>query len=316
MSLGISSGTNLGVLNSINTDLKKAGVSKDDSSKKTGSAAKTAASDAATYTAKSSSSDAAVKTGGLSYLGRTEKTSGLSQANEAKLSKKAQAYLEKLRDKYKDYDLYVGNTDDEKQTLAKAGNKEFSVIFSSEELEKMADDEKYASEKLKTVETAVDMSREISKKYGFDKDLISENGQINKIGISVNDDGTVTMFAELQKMSDRQKARIEEARAKKAAEADGRVSEKKASGKKASVKEEKDAAGKATGVSDEDADATAAVSADKAADSKGLSSYEDLEVKTATVTAGNVDDLLSAIKGFDWSTVEAAKTGDRIDFSA
>ena len=45
----------------------------------------------------------------------------------------------------------IGNGSDEIRSLSKSGNKEFSVIFSSAEIEKMANDEDYAAEKMHAV---------------------------------------------------------------------------------------------------------------------------------------------------------------------
>lgn len=67
------------------------------------------------------------------------------QSSEYKLSDKAQKYLDKLRKDYGDYDFVVADAGDDMKGLMKQATKEFSVIFSSEELEKMADDEKFAA---------------------------------------------------------------------------------------------------------------------------------------------------------------------------
>lgn len=48
----------------------------------------------------------------------------------------------------------------------KNGRKEFSVIFSTEELEKMAADEKYAKEKINAMKGAVRMSGQINEQFG------------------------------------------------------------------------------------------------------------------------------------------------------
>ena len=59
--------------------------------------------------------------------------------DEQKLSAKAQSYLEKLREKYGDYDFIVSNDMDTSKTVG--STKEYSVMFSTEELEKMAEDD-------------------------------------------------------------------------------------------------------------------------------------------------------------------------------
>lgn len=144
------------------------------------------------------------------------------KTKQPQLSKAAQNLLEKLRRNYSNMDFMVAdfeNSEEAKEALAR-GTKEFSVLFSTEELEKMASDEKYEKEYMNRVQGAVRMSEEINKKYGFEsafgKD--SERGEITKIGISFNKDGTVTYFAEMEKASNRQREQLEKIREKKAAE--------------------------------------------------------------------------------------------------
>ena len=122
--------------------------------------------------------------------GTDKSASGISAKNEAKLSKKAQDFLATLREKYGDYDFLIGNSTDDLKELSKSGCKEFSVIFSSAELERMANDEKYANEKMQGVEGAVKMARRIAEENGWTSafgDADGENVTINKIGVVVND---------------------------------------------------------------------------------------------------------------------------------
>ena len=128
-----------------------------------------------------------------------------SKSSESQLSKKAQEFLKNLRKQYGDYDFFVGNGTDNLSALAKNGTKEFSIIFSNEELEKMANDADYAKEKLQSMEQAVKMSEQISKQLGQ-----GENGsEVTKIGIVFNDDGTTSFFAELEKSSAKQREWVE-----------------------------------------------------------------------------------------------------------
>lgn len=148
----------------------------------------------------------------------SDSTSSISKTNESNLSSKAQEFLKNLRKQYGDFDFLIGNSTDDLKALAKSGNKEFSVIFSNAELERMANDEKYAREKLRGVERAVKMSEEINQKYGFNRAFGKEGlagTQITKISIVFNEDGTTTFFAELEKSSAKQRERIEKAREEK-----------------------------------------------------------------------------------------------------
>lgn len=143
----------------------------------------------------------------------SENTSAASKSNETGLSDKAQKFLNNLRKQYGDYDFFIGNKSDDLRSLVKSGTKEFSVIFSNAEIERMANDEKYAAEKMRNVEKAVKMSEQINQ---MNKDNGS-GAEITKIGIVFNDDGTTSFFAELEKSSAKQKERIEKAREDKRA---------------------------------------------------------------------------------------------------
>ena len=137
-------------------------------------------------------------------------TVDISQKNEEKLSSKAKEYLKSLREKYGDYDFLVGNSTDDLKTLSKSGSKEFSVIFSNAEIEKMATDEKYAAEKMQGVEGAVKMCRRICEENGyvsaFDA-MKAGNGTVNKIGIVTDDNGNMKFFAELEGVTDPERKR-------------------------------------------------------------------------------------------------------------
>lgn len=154
----------------------------------------------------------------------TEKTDRkkTNEASQTKLSQKAQELLEKLRRTYGNMDFMVAdfeNGEDAKKILSR-GTKEFSVLFSSEELEKMASDEEYEKECLDRLDGAVRMAEQINQEYGFStasgKD--TEQGEIARMGVSFQKDGTVTYFAELEKASDQQKKIMEEGREKRAKE--------------------------------------------------------------------------------------------------
>ncbi len=208
---------------------------------------------------------------------------GISRTNEAKLSSKAQEFLKNLRKQYGDYDIFIGNSTDDLKSLVKSGNKEFSVVFSSAELERMAGDPKYANEKLHCMEQAVKMSREINEKYGFEQAFGkggTTSAEIAKIGIVFHDDGTTSFFAELEKSSAKQRERIENAR------------EEKRAGKK---EEEKRA-------------------------EKEMQGYlkSNTDTKRITVEANSMEELLEKILAVDWNAVkpeEMPESGRKFDLS-
>jgi len=165
-------------------------------------------------TAAKSESDSTNKTS----VNNSPKTNNISKSNEEKLSAKAKAYLENLRKEYGDYDIKLGNSDEEISALSKNGSKEYSVIFSNEELERMAEDKEYADSKMKQVDEAVSTLKEKFGGEGYDTlfdELFTENGLINKVSIVIDKDGTMSFFAELEKISEKQRERIEQMKEKK-----------------------------------------------------------------------------------------------------
>lgn len=208
---------------------------------------------------------------------------GISETNESKLSSKAQEYLKNLRKQYGDYDFLIGNRTDDLKTLLKSGNKEFSVVFSNAELERMANDEKYANEKLHCVERAVKMSEEINEKYGFERTFGKGDttcAEITKIGIVFHDDGTTSFFAELEKSGEKQRERIEKAREEKRTEK--REEERKAE--------------------------------------KEMRRYSEnsADTKRTNVRASSMEELLEKILAVDWNAVrpeKAQENGGKFDYS-
>ena len=203
------------------------------------------------------------------------------KSSEDKLSSKAKKYLDNLRKTYGDYDFIVADDGDDKRALVDKSDKEFSVIFSSSELERMASDEKYASEKMRRVNTIVNMTDKICEQFGFERawGKGSENDTIiNKLAVSINDDGSMSIFADLEKMSEKQKDYIEKLREKRSEE------------KKTSEKSEE----------------------------KMVNSYkkdDTSSVKKVVVEASSEEELIEKIKNVDWNKVSGEKVGARFDFS-
>ncbi len=92
-----------------------------------------------------SASSVELSSEGLAALAR-QRTQAASEAedgmksSEEKLSPKAQAHLAKLREKYGDFDFVVAESIDNPEALTKDSTKEYSVILTRAELEKMAED--------------------------------------------------------------------------------------------------------------------------------------------------------------------------------
>ena len=230
------------------------------------------------------------------------------QSSEYKLSDKAQKYLDKLRKDYGDYDFVVADAGDDMKGLIKQATKEFSVVFSSEELEKMADDEKFAAKQMKHVDTAVNMSKRICEEFGHERMFGKEgNGAaLNSVSVSFDDKGITSMFAELEKSTadrnDQMQKQLEKKRAEEKAEARPRqtVAEYKAKMQKV-IDEQKKRPNIGETVS-----------------TKNLEKIEPTMVQRTGISAKSIDELFSKIKNVDWNKVpaEAAQVGDKIGYSA
>lgn len=133
---------------------------------------------------------------------------GAVASDESKLSAKAQNLLDKLREKYGDYDFFVSDNLDTAQTVG--SSKEYSVLFTTEELERMAEDDDYAQKVMGNVGKAVDTLKDLS-----EKDL-GEGVQFSQLSVSFDGDGNMKLFAQLEKLSADQQERLEAAKEKRA----------------------------------------------------------------------------------------------------
>lgn len=225
--------------------------------------------------------------------------------NTPELSKPAQELLDRIKEKYSDMDIFVADfsTDEEANDIMSRSTTAYSLLISPDELEKMAQDEKYADEKLGDIDKALDMGKKIDEEYGLDKAL-EEDGDstvVRNFGITINSDGTMSMFAQLEQISAKQKEHIKAARekhAKEQAEAE----------KKAEIEKKADVEKKAE--------------AYKKADKmpgwlKGNNAYQQPQLfkKTTTVLANSLEELMDKIKNASFDKVKAESEKSRIDFS-
>lgn len=222
------------------------------------------------------------QTSRMSSPDRTSSAGYVDKNKEATLSGKAQDVLKMLREKYKNMDFMVAefeNEDDAKAILSR-GTKEYSVLMSSDELEKMASDEKYLQERMDGIDGAVRMSKQINEQFGTDSDYAKENGvAVTRFGITLNDDGSTSFFAEMEKSNAKQWERIGKAREEKRAE-------QKAEDKKTE---------------------------------KELQEYlkTGSGIKKTTVSANSMEELINKIKNVDWDAVKDVQpeNGGKYDFS-
>lgn len=139
----------------------------------------------------------------------TKKTQ--SKDKEVNLSDRAKELLKGLKKTYGDIDFIVAsyNSDEEADSYLANGTKEFSVLIDPEELEKMASDDNVKKKNLGIIEEAREKLSDMKENLGDKKD------DVKRLGVSIDKNGTVTYFADLEKMSEKQRERIEKAREEK-----------------------------------------------------------------------------------------------------
>ncbi|SFT75740.1 hypothetical protein SAMN02910356_01961 [Selenomonas sp. GACV-9] len=132
---------------------------------------------------------------------------------EEKLSAKAKDYLAKLRDQYGDYDFIIADDVQNPLDVTGPSSKKYFVVLSTEEIERMAEDEDYAQEVMGKVESAIGTLNEVQ-----EKGLLGEGVRFSRLAITFDEDGNTKLFAELERMSEEQQERLEKAMAKRAEE--------------------------------------------------------------------------------------------------
>lgn len=223
----------------------------------------------------------AKKTEESSKAQETNKTSAKEQVT---LSDRAKELLKELQKKYGNMDFIVADykTDEEASALLARGTKEFSVLIEPDVLEQMAADEEVKAKYINLIEEST------SQLNGIKEQLGDAGEEVKRLGISVGDDGTVDFFAELEKMSEKQKERIQNAKEVRKEE---KAEEKKEAEEKRleELLENKENVWNGNG-----------------------------KHKTLFFQAASAEELLEKIRNVDWSSVEATEvevSGKRFDFT-
>lgn len=212
-------------------------------------------------------------------------TEGIAKSSEDKLSSKAKAYLEELRNTYGDYDFIIADEGADRKELLNQSNKEYSVMFSSAELERMASDKDYAAEQMRKVQTIIDMSNRIFDKFNIERSWeegAPGDAMLNKLAISVNDDGTMTILAEVEKFSEKKQSYLD------------KVKEKREEQKE---KEEK---------------------IEEKAEDKKVNPYkkeDEASIKKTVLKASSEEELIEKIQNINWDKVIGETVGAKFDFS-
>ena len=227
------------------------------------------------------------------------------QDTEVRLSDKAKALLEELKQKYGNMDFFIADysTEEEAQSYLSRGTKDFSVLIDPATLEAMAADEETKTKYTDMIDKATSQLAEIKDQLEED-----ENTEVKRIGITFNDDGTMSMFAELEQISERRREAI-------AKEREARKAEKEAAEKAEEKKDEKE----------ESVQEYVKGGLEEAYGKKeGRNLWDgilppDEKVKRTVVTANTVEDLINRIKGVNWDEIEAVDAkppvGSKFDLS-
>ncbi|ORU00672.1 hypothetical protein D081_0654 [Anaerovibrio sp. JC8] len=118
---------------------------------------------------------------------------------EEKLSPKAQEFLAKLREQYGDYEFLIADGVENPLDIAGPSDKSYFVMFTTEEIERMAEDEEYANQMMGKVDSGVNTLNELQ-----ENGELGEGVRFSRLGISFDEEGNIKLFAELEKFTEKQ----------------------------------------------------------------------------------------------------------------
>lgn len=217
------------------------------------------------------------KTASMDKTDKTDKTSKKANTSYGatigtpELSEKAAKYYEQLKAKYSNMDFILVSTEKKAEAQANAGKyanaSRMVVLIDEEKIERMAVDEEYRKKYEAIISGATTQLSQL-------KDSLGANASsVKGYGMQVNDGGTASFFAVIDKSLAAQKQRIEKNAEKKAEEkkeAKEAAEEKRAEKKKAQKEE-----------------------AEKAAEEKRTDKTYGED--TVTVTASSIEELVQKI---------------------
>lgn len=221
------------------------------------------------------------------------------------LSEKAQKYYNQLKGKYANMEFVLVSEDMKATAQAQAGSfankNKMVVLIDEDKIERMAEDEDYRNKYEGLIAMAQNSMPEMKSAFG-------SVSNVKGYGMKVNDNGTATFFAVMEKSTAAQTERIQ----KKAAE---KKAAKKAAEKKAAKKEAEERI-KEKGEKSQEVD-----------DSDEVEEFQDLfgEYKNSNVeiiTASSVEELIRKVQDYNFNALsnnvltEAEKNvGSKIDYS-
>lgn len=234
-----------------------------------------------------SSNAALVEAAATENVKKTKVTTGKT-IGKPELSEKAQKYYEQLKKKYGDMDFILVDPKLKQQAEANAqayaSPNKTVVLIDSDKIEKMAEDEEYRAKYEGIIGNARNQISRLAEQ------LKSSGANVKGFGMKINDGGTASFFAVIDKSQAAQKQRI----AKKSEE---KAAQKKAEEKRAEKRNEKRAEEK---------------------EKYGKTDKDD----TVTITASSADELIRKIDDYlimersnYLETNEEKQMGRNIDFS-
>lgn len=220
-----------------------------------------------------------------SKTGKAKENSGVS--NQVQLSENAKKLLEELKEKYQNMDFFVADyeTDEEAQSYLSRGTKEYSVLIDPETLEAMAADSATKEKYLGIIDEATGNLAQMKEELSED-----EENNVVSIGITIGKDGTVSYFAELEKMSEKQRERIQKSKEEQKTEEAEEAKRQKTKEAKERLNAPKD----------------------------NPLPHIPKTTQKVSLKADSVEDLLEQIRSVDWSKIKATEhipAGGRMDFS-
>jgi hypothetical protein len=238
------------------------------------------------------SSDASQKTSQTSETQTTSKSKVSGKTiGEPQLSDTAKKYYEELQAKYSDMDFVLVSSDQKEfaksQASSFANSSKIVVLIDEDKIERMATDENYRKQYESIIASAASGISQLGSQ------LASTGANVKGYGVQVNDNGTLSYFAVLEKSSEAQRERIE----KKAEE---KKEAKKADEKKAKKEEQQERLEK------------------RREDGKTIDEDDD----TVTITASSIEELLRKLEGYQQAsmsdnvlTEEEKQVGQSFDYS-
>ena len=212
--------------------------------------------------------------------GREAVTNQLDVKDDVKTDKLSLSSVasKKLRKSRKNVDFRISEKGMENNYLAKKSNKEFTIVLTNEEIERMATDKAFEKKQLyiidKTMKDMLKASLGIGENNGSGKTNTSD---IKDIALKLKEDGSTELIASLEKSSKSAKQIAKDKAKKRETE---KLEEKRLEKKLAAEKDKKKVAEKA--------------------DEK---KEEKETVKRVEVKAKTIEELVEKMKNIDWDKV-------------